>query len=132
MNNWGITKHVLKTDADLEEAVMDISEDSTVITEELDIIDNPEVQEQLAVMSQAPGQKLYEQWMQEERRKDDECMDRLLQDKAVQKSLAERYHVVVPQMNQTVQTIPMSVFTDFYQDEKPVYTVRAGNLANYW
>lgn len=132
MNNWGITKHVLKTDADLEEAVMDISEDATVITQDMDIVDDPIIQEQLIAMAKAPGQKMYEQWMQEEKRKDDECMDKLMQDKAVQRSLAERYHVVVPQVNQTVQTIPMSVFTDFYQDEQPVYSVRTGNLSQYW
>ena len=132
MNNWGITKHVLKTDADLEEAVMDISEDATVITQDLDIVDDPVIQEQLTAMAKAPGQKMYEQWMQEEKRKDDECMDKLMQDKAVQRSLAERYHVVVPQVNQTVQTIPMSVFTDFYQDEQPIYSVRTGNLSQYW
>lgn len=132
MNNWGITKHVLKTDADLEEAVMDISEDATVITHDMDIVDDPVIQEQLTAMAKAPGQKMYEQWMQEEKRKDDECMDKLMQDKAVQRSLAERYHVVVPQVNQTVQTIPMSVFTDFYQDEQPVYSVRTGNLSQYW
>lgn len=131
MNNWGITKHVLKTDADLEEAVMDISEDATVITQDLDIVDDPVIQEQLTAMAKAPGQKMYEQWMQEEKRKDDECMDKLMQDKAVQRSLAERYHVVVPQVNQTVQTIPMSVFTDFYQDEQPIYSVRTGNLSQY-
>ena len=38
MNNWGISRRVLKTDADLEEAVMDIQEDSRDLVDEIDVL----------------------------------------------------------------------------------------------
>ena len=135
MNNWGITKRVLRTDADLEEAVVDIHEDKTDTLQELDIIDDENINTQIQVINNAPGKMLYEQWMQEETRKDEECMDRLLSNRAVQKSLAERYHIVVPQMNQTIQTIPTEVFLNFNKDEYDVpqqQSVLAGNLSKYW
>lgn len=134
MNNWGITKRVLRTDADLEEAVVDIHEDSEDMVQDLDIIDNQEINEQLQMMKDAPGQKLYEEWMQEQARQDEESMNRLLASKVVQKSLAERYHVIVPQAQQTVQTIPTEVFLNFNKDDTEAnqYSVLAGNLSKYW
>lgn len=133
MNNWGITKRVLKTDADLEEAVVDIHEDEKDVVENLELLDNEEINEQLETLKNAPGQKLYEQWMQEEFAKDTAAMNKLLNDKAVQKTLSERYHMVVPQASQTTQTIPMEVFTNFNVDEDPYQdTVNVGNLSKYW
>lgn len=133
MNNWGITKRVLRTDADLEEAVVDIHEDKQDMVQELDIVDDEEIKSQLEVIDKAPGKMLYEQWMQEESRKDEESMNRLLQNKVVQKTLADRYHVVVPQANQTVETIPTEVFLNFHKDEEElVDTVHVGNLSNLW
>ena len=133
MNNWGITKRVLRTDADLEEAVVDIHEDQHDVVQELDIVDDEEINTQLETIKNAPGKMLYEQWIQEETRKDEESMNRLLQDKAVQRSLADRYHIVVPQANQTVQTIPTDVFLNFNKDEDElVDTVNVGNLSKYW
>ena len=135
MDNWGITKRVLRTDADLEEAVVDIHEDKEDLTSSIDLEDNPEIEEQLEVLKKSPGQKMYEQWMQEEIQKDNEAMDRLLQDKAVQKSLASRYHMIVPQASQTTQTIPTEVFLNFNKDDEEINAqnpVLTGNLSKYW
>ena len=135
MNNWGITKRVLRTDADLEEAVVDIKEDSKELMQDIDIADDEEVQQQLKQLSDAPGKQMYEQWMQEELKKDNECMDKLLANKIVQKSLSERYHMIIPQANQTVQTIPTDVFLNFNVDEGDLMkkdTVNVGNLSKYW
>ena len=136
MNDWGITKQVLRTDADLEEAVVDIHEDNTQITQNIDIEDNEEIQEQINAINNAPGKTLYEQWLKEETAKDEECMNRLLANKVVQKSLAERYHLVVPQSQQTsVQTIPTEVFLNFNSDESEMMnrdTVNVGNLSKFW
>lgn len=133
MNTWGITKRVLKTDADLEEAVIDIHEDEENLVQDLEIVDNEEISSQLEEIKNAPGKMLYEQWMQEQTRQDEECMNRLLQNKAVQKSLSERYHVVVPQMSQTTQTIPTEVFLNFNSDEEELTdSVNVGNLSKYW
>lgn len=133
MNNWGITKRVLKTDADLEEAVVDIQEDEENLVQDLEFIEDDEINSQLEEIKNAPGKMLYEQWLQEQTRQDEECMDRLLQNKAVQKSLSERYHIVVPQMSQTTQTIPTEVFLNFNKDEEDTtYSVNVGNLSKYW
>ena len=133
MQNWGITKRVLRTDADLEEAVVDIHEDSKSVIEELDLLENGQINEQLDVIAKAPGQKLYEQWMIEEAKKDEECMNRLLQNKVVQQSFSEKYHVEVPQANQSIQTIPLEVFMNFNKDEEDITdTVNVGNLSKYW
>ena len=135
MNNWGITKRVLRTDADLEEAVVDIKEDKEDVLQELELVDDAEVNEQLEVLNKSPGKKSYEEWMQEELRKDNESLNKLLSNKAVQKSLAERYHMIVPQAGQSVQTIPTDVFLNFNtdpMDELNKDTVHVGNLSEYW
>lgn len=134
MNNWGITKRVLRTDADLEEAVVDIHEDKSDMTTEIDLLDNEIIGEQLKIMNEAPGQKLYEQWMQEEAKKDEESLNKLLENKAVQKSLADRYHVIVPQANQSVETIPTEVFLNFNKDLDEInqYSILTGNLSKMW
>ena len=135
MNNWGITKRVLRTDADLEEAVVDIKEDKEDVLQELELVDDAEVNEQLEVLNKSPGKKSYEEWMQEELRKDNESLNKLLSNKAVQKSLAERYHMIIPQAGQSVQTIPTDVFLNFNtdpMDELNKDTVHVGNLSEYW
>lgn len=135
MNNWGISRRVLKTDADLEEAVMDIQEDSRDLVDEIDVLDNDEVNEQIETLNNAPGKMLYEEWMQAETARDDVAMNKLLANKAVQKSLADRYHIVVPQASQTTQSIPNDVFMNFNQDpEEEMYkdTVHTGNMSKYW
>lgn len=135
MNNWGISRRVLKTDADLEEAVMDIQEDSRDLVDEIDVLDNDEVNEQIETLNNAPGKMLYEEWMQAETARDDAAMNKLLANKAVQKSLADRYHIVVPQASQTTQSIPNDVFMNFNQDpEEEMYkdTVHTGNMSKYW
>lgn len=137
MNNWGITKRTLKTDADLEEAVVNIQEDQENLLKEIDIESDQDAQinEQLDALQNAPGKLLYEQWMQDEIRKDNECMDRLLQRPDVKRTLAERYHVIVPQENGNQYTkLPDELFTGSFYDDEVLNRdpVRVGNLSNYW
>ena len=136
MNNWGITKRVLRTDADLEEAVVDIHEDQTGTLQEIETEYNEEVGEQLEVLAKSPGQKFYEQWMQEEHQKDEAALTKILNDKAVQRSLSERYNILMPQQNSAVQTIPTDVFLNFNKDPDQIeferQSVLAGNLSKYW
>lgn len=141
MNNWGITKRVLRTDADLEEAVVDIQEPKTdmtevtgsTVTEEVDA----EIQSQLNTLAAAPGKKLYEQWIQEENAKDNAAMERILNDAAIKKSLGARYQLLTNSYrNQTVTTIPTEVFMNFNKDPDQIEMERqmalAGNLSRYW
>ena len=80
MNNWGISKRVLRTDADLEEAITTIQEDKSDTTQVVDLpVENQEeIEEQLKIIKSAAGQKLYEQWMQEEHAKDEAAMQKIL------------------------------------------------------
>lgn len=130
MNNWGISKRILRTDADLEEAVVDIHEDSKEVITDLDINDNEEIEEAANTMENAPGKLLYEDWMHQELQRDEECMTKLLSDKGIQKSLSDRYKMMIPQMSSQVQTIPNEVFSNFYDDEQE-YSVLTGNLAKF-
>lgn len=135
MNNWGITKRSLRTDADLEEAVVDIHEDQSDTMQELDMSDNEEIKDQLKTLDESSGKFSYEQWIQNEIKKDNDCMDRLLQNKAVQKTLSERYNMIMSQANQSIQTIPTEVFMNFNIDDEDLQnidSVNAGNLKNYW
>ncbi len=135
MNNWGITKRVLKTDADLEEAVVDIHEDSSQITTDINIPENDEIEQAVKSMENAPGRILYEQWMQEENKKDEEALNNILADKAIRQSLSNRYaSFVSAQSNQNnTQVLPNEVFTNFYVDDNdiPIDTVHVGNLSGY-
>lgn len=129
MNDWGITKHALKTDADLEEAIVDIKEDKTNTIQDIEIVDNEEIQSQLKELENAPGKKMYEEWLQEEFRKDNECMDRLLQNRMVRETLSTP--MKLPEQP-PMQTIPMEVFNNFNSDEEQAYSVKAGNLSHLW
>lgn len=140
MNNWGIQKRVLQTDANLEEAVVDINEDQTETLQAIELDNNnEEVEEQLKVLNDAPGKLAYEEWMKQEQAKDEAAMDRLLKDKAVRKSLSERYQIYVNKQNNgsTIETLPNELFTDFYKDEYDMEAeqsknpVLAGNLSQY-
>ena len=136
MNNWGIAKRELRTDADLEEAVYDIKEEQSDVVNNIDIVDNEEVQDQLQSMQASGGNQSYEEFLQSELKKDDECMQRLLSDKKVKKTLSERYAAIVPQADQTVSTIPTEVFLNFNMDEDEVFekqqSVLSGNLSKMW
>ena len=135
MENWGITKRVLRTDADLEEAIVDIHEDSKDLVEELDFVDDEEINKQLETLKGSIGNTSYEQWLVNEQKKDEECMNRLMQSKVVQRTMQERYHMPENEANRTTTTIPNEVFNHFNDDELEMAnkdTVYVGNLSKYW
>lgn len=137
MNNWGITKRVLRTDADLEEAVVDIQEEQTGTTQAIEVEENEEISAQLETLAKAPGQKMYEQWLQEEHAKDEQALNKILNDRAAQRSLSERFQIMMNNTNNSpVQTIPTEVFLNFNRDDYEIemqrQTVLSGNLSKYW
>ena len=135
MNNWGITKRVLKTDADLEEAVVDIHEDSKNLVEDLDIVDDEDINNQLETMKNSVGNTSYEQWLLNEQKKDEECMERLMQSKVVKRMMQERFHIPESEAAKTTTTIPNDVFNNFNKDdfeEMNKDTVHVGNLSKFW
>ena len=136
MDNWGITKQVLRTDADLEEAVVDIKEDKTNTLQEVNMEGEEEVEDQLQILNSAPGKKLYEDWMKEEDAKDQACMDKILNSEFAKRTLSEKYACLVAMASSTVQTIPNEVFANFNKTDDEVEMERqevlSGNLSKYW
>lgn len=131
MNQWGIRKRSLRTDADLEEAVFDIREPTQEISEEIEIIENEEVQEQLEVLENSPGKKLYEEWMREQFAQDEAAMNKILSTKLGRQAYAKQFNADISETDHMITTIPNSVFTDFYSDGEDT-TVHNGNLYNMW
>lgn len=137
MQNWGITKRVLRTDADLEEAVLEIDDKSNVEVEAVTVENDEEIQKQIEVLQNAPGKMLYEQWMQQEQAKDDAAMQKILNDRAVRASLTDKYKLITSMQQQSsIQTIPTEVFMNFNSDPEELEMQRvmalSGNLARYW
>lgn len=117
MDNFGIRKSVIKTDQDLEEAVVTIDEKYADIIEELDIIEDENVKEQLDFLK-SDKTMTYEQWMQSEFKKDQESMRRLLSTKLGQKAFQDSCYGEMEELESTYgsYTIPSSVFKGFYDD----------------
>ena len=136
MENWGVSKRVLRTDADLEEAVVDIEEDKNEIDVSIDSEVDEEINNQLEELKNAPGKMSYEEFIQSETKKDNECMKKLMMNKAVRKAVEDRYHVVRNDIDTNLETIPDEVFKNFNIDdedlEKQNNSVLTGNLSKFF
>lgn len=134
MNNWGIVRRVLKTDADLEEVVYDVNSPTQNITTDVEVIDDPEVQSQLEILNSSPGAMSFKEWREQEYQKDQESLARLLQTKAGRDAYNEHYHVDTTGDDgspaQTMTSIPNEVFDNFYMDPdmEGFYDPNVGNL----
>lgn len=134
MQNWGITKRVLKTDADLEEAVYDLETEKDQVYNKLNYDDNEDIQSQLDSIEQAPGKKMYEDWIKEEIAKDEECLERIINNNSIKKSLSPKYAAMQNDDSSTIEKIPDNVFMNFNKDDYELdnYSVLTGNLAGMW
>lgn len=114
MNSWGITKRVLKTDQDIDEEVYNLKGDTKSILEGIEVMEDEEVEQQLDVIDKAPGKLLYNQWVEEEYRKDRECMNNLLATKVGKIAYENTFHANVSLDNSTGLTkLPDSIFNDY-------------------
>lgn len=135
VNNWGIKRTVLKTDADLEEAVFDIKEEQNDITEQLTEQNNQElIDSQLAILNSGAGNKTYSQFMAEQKKNDDIALQKILSTKNGKEAYAKLYNVPLDSdfLNPTMTTIPDNVFTDFNKDDSEIDQVDHGNLYNQY
>ena len=136
MRNWGITKHVLLTDADLEEAVTDIGEEQEDVVGNIDIVDNPDIQSQLETMEKSPGKKSYQEFSKEEEAKDNAYLAKILADKNIRNTLNSKFKVMASEYSEndgsSVTNIPTDVFMNFNKDDDELnqYSVLQGNLSN--
>lgn len=119
-NSFNITRRALKTDQELEEDYQPIEEKYADLTEYIDM-DNEEVENQLSILNQAPGSKSYEEWRIEESRKDQEAMEKILQNKLGRDAFCNTYNYDREELEREytspgMTNIPMSVFNNFYED----------------
>jgi hypothetical protein len=117
MENFGIQKSSLKTDDNLEEAVVCFEEKYGNILEEIEN-DTEEVQEQLAALKENHG-KLFNEWMEEEKQKDADAMGQILSTRLGRKAYSDTYNIPLEELeNGGLTKIPDAVFSGFYDDEE--------------
>ena len=121
MRNWGIERHEIRTDADLEEAVYEFDKeiknvdlDMTVDIETQELID-----EQLRQLDQAPGKVLYKQWVEKEVANDKAALEKLLRDPKAKEAYAKQMHLALSDLDTgtSTVTIPMEVYTQMDANE---------------
>lgn len=113
MRTWGIERHEIKTDAELDEAVYDFDKQGTNVN--LDMTTSPESQEiideQMAQLNQAPGKMLYRQWVEKEIENDKKSLQRLLQDPKAKEAYARQMHLNPSEFDDgSFTTLPDDVF----------------------
>ena len=114
MRTWGIERHEIKTDAELDEAVYDFDKPGTTI--DLDFgVTSLETQEmidqQMQQLNQAPGKMLYQEWVKKEVENDKKALEKLLRDPEARKAYAQQMHLNPSELEPTgLTTIPDEVF----------------------
>lgn len=142
VNNWGIHKRVLRTDADLEEAVFDIQESKSDLMKDLEtqstmtIEQTDDIENQLKFLDSAPGKLLYHQWLQQMKAADDAAMQKILQTKQGREAYERQYHTKLPDNENITTEIPLDIFNSFNTDEEynlnDQSKVDQGNLSSLW
>jgi hypothetical protein len=120
MENWGIRKDPLRTDADLEEAVLTIEEQYKPILEEVQMELNEEVNEQInSVMSSKA--MLYADWLKQQYEENERAMQAICQTPIGREAYARQYSKSQEGLDQGLVTIPDDVFGEPVEDSKINY-----------
>lgn len=132
MRTWGIERHEIKTDAELDEAVYDFDKQGTNVN--LDMTTSPESQEiideQMAQLNQAPGKMLYRQWVEKEIENDKKSLQRLLQDPKAKEAYIRQMHLNPSEFDDgSFTTLPDEVFLQ--QDPTMNQGPDQGNLSGF-
>lgn len=116
MERYGLQKKTIKTDEDLEEAVLSLEEKYGNIIEEIEEQENDvaDVKGQLEYLK-SDKTMTFEQWMQSEHKKDQEALDKLLSTKLGRIAYANKYNKKPEDLEQGMYTISNDVFNDFYK-----------------
>ncbi len=115
METWGLQKQSIKTDSDLDEAVIQIEEKYSNILEDIEVVGNEMVEEQLNQLNSVRAMS-HEDWRLSESHKDQEAMQKIIQTAAGRKAYEEKYNTDLSQSDCGVYRIPDSIFADFYDD----------------
>lgn len=117
MENWNIQKNALRTDADLEEAIVTIDEKHKSLLQEVIADYTEEVEQQLNKLMPTPV-KSYAAWVREEYEKDQRATQALCATPIGKMAYANHFHMPPPQDN-GLYKIPDSVFGDGGDDGMP-------------
>lgn len=115
METYGIQKSTIKTDQDLEEAVLTIDEKYSDIIQELETIDNDDIQSQVDELNSTKT-IMYEDWMKSEHEKDQQALAKILMTKVGKETYAKQFNINITDVGTPVYSIPSSVFDNFYDD----------------
>lgn len=112
IDNWGIRKSNIKTDADLEESIVTVEQHYKPILDEIISENNEEIQKTLVKINDNTIQ--YQQWLANEERKKIEAAQQLMQDPVGRQAMANTFNMDLDEMemNPGLVTLPDSVFTD--------------------
>ena len=113
MRTWGIERHEIKTDAELDEAVYDFDNQGTNVN--LDVFTPLEAQEiideQMTQLNQAPGKMLYRQWVEKEIENDKKSLQKLLRDPKAKEAYAKQMHLNPSEFDEgSLTNLPDEVF----------------------
>lgn len=113
MQTWGIERHEIKTDAELEEAVYDFDKPGTKVDLEMGLsLETQEIiDEQMKQLDQAPGKTLYQEWVKKEIEADKAALQKLLRDPKAREAYARQNNLSLSDLDQPAfTTIPDEVF----------------------
>ena len=113
MQTWGIERHEIKTDAELEEAVYDFDKPGTKVDLEMGLsLETQEIiDEQMKQLDQAPGKTLYQEWVKKEIKADKAALQKLLRDPKAREAYARQNNLSLSDLDQPAfTTIPDEVF----------------------
>ena len=114
MRTWGIERHEIKTDAELDEAVYDFDKPGTNIDLDFGAVDletQEMIDQQMQQLNQAPGKMLYQEWVKKEVENDKKALEKLLRDPEARKAYAQQMHLNPSELEPTgLTTIPDEVF----------------------
>ena len=113
MQTWGIERHEIKTDAELEEAVYDFDKPGTNVDLDMSIsLETQEIiDEQTKQLDQAPGKTLYQEWVKKEIAADKAALQKLLRDPKAREAYARQNNLSLSDLDQPAfTTIPDEVF----------------------
>lgn len=130
-NEFGITRHQYKTDADLDEEIYDIQRDAEVISDKLEIVENDaQTEDQISYLKSGAGSTSFDEWAKAEFAKEQEAMRKILSTKDGREAYMRTYHLDNGDFGEeTVVPIPQSVFTDFYNENNQLEQgIGKGNL----
>lgn len=118
-NEFGITRHMIKTDAELDEEIYEVNRDAEVISDITTPV-NPEIEEQLEILKKTPGNMSYEDWMRSEAEAEEKAVAKILSTKDGRAAYVRKFHIDAEGFedeNPTITRLPSSVYTTDYYSE---------------